>query len=269
MNLLEKLIEFLNYELPEAPVMYGWFHLLFLALLVTVSAFMIQRYKNCDNKKSRHLILIFSSIMIVFEIYKQLVFSYQDGTWDYQWYSFPFQFCSVPMYIAFLAGIMKEGKVQNALYAFLGTFGLFGGLAVMLYPTDVFIPMLGISIQTMVHHGLQVVIGIHLLTSKKVRLSPKSIIPATAVFLVVVSMAFLMNIATHNLGETFNMFFLDWQEGSHLVILSTIQAKYGYFVFLMAYLFGFILAAFLILLISMGIRKVLSKQPEKEYIELK
>jgi hypothetical protein len=265
MNLLEKLIEFLNYEMSDKPVMYGWFHLLFLTLLVLVSMFIILRYHNSDNRKSRRLLLILSSIMIVFEIYKQLVYSYQNGVWDYQWYAFPFQFSSVPMYIAFVAAIIKEGKVQNALYAFLGTFGLFGGLAVMLYPTDVFINMLGISIQTMVHHGLQVIIGLHLLTSGKVRLSKKSIIPAALVFFGMVLIAFMMNIATHNLGETFNMFFVDWQEGCHIVILTTIQAQYGYFVFIIAYLFGFVLAAFLVLLISIGIKRLVSK---KEYIKL-
>ena len=32
----------------------------------------------------------------------------------YQWHAFPFQFCSVPMFVAFIAPLLKDGKVKRA-----------------------------------------------------------------------------------------------------------------------------------------------------------
>ena len=56
----------------------------------------------------------------------------------------------------------KEGCVKDSAMAFMMTFSLFGGLVVMAYPNDVFIETIGINLQTMIHHGLQVVLGIYL-----------------------------------------------------------------------------------------------------------
>ena len=72
---------------------------------------------------------------------------------------FPFIFVQSPMYIAPIAAFLRPGKVRQAILNFLGTFGLFGGLAVMIYAQPVFITTIGINIQTMVHHGAQVVLG--------------------------------------------------------------------------------------------------------------
>ncbi|MCK7485244.1 MAG: hypothetical protein MZU97_06565 [Bacillus subtilis] len=65
------------------------------------------------------------------------------------------------MYVALFAGLTKNKKIQQALINFLqGPTGMFAGLAVMLYPNDVFITTIGINIQTMVHHGAMMVVGV-------------------------------------------------------------------------------------------------------------
>ena len=52
---------------------------------------------------SQKIILISGFIMLIFEIYKQVIFTYQVG--HYQWYAFPFQFCSTPMYLYIIYGL--------------------------------------------------------------------------------------------------------------------------------------------------------------------
>jgi len=85
------------------------------------------RYRHSNDKQDKNILLVCSIIMLAFEVYKQLVFTVEKDVWDYQWYVFPFQFCSVPMYVAFITAFLKPGKVKNAMYNFLGTFGLFVG----------------------------------------------------------------------------------------------------------------------------------------------
>ncbi|MBE0700866.1 MAG: YwaF family protein, partial [Acholeplasmataceae bacterium] len=223
MDFLNRLMSLLNGDMNK-PVAYqsfaeSWFHYLALILTVLAAIAAATRLKNASEKKIKIFLISMASLMLVFEVYKQLNFSYNVG-WGYQWYAFPFQFCSTPMYVALVAGLLSKGKVQNALFSFLGTYGLFAGAAVMLYPATVFINTIGINMQTMVHHGSMTVIGVAMLT-RRVKLQHRSILPATAVFVVLVVMAMLMNLIhnTYIQNGTFNMFFINPQFDNGLPIL--------------------------------------------------
>ena len=118
----------------------------------------------------RRLFSIITSVAcLLLEVYKQIVFTFtvEDGkiVAEYIWHAFPWQFCSTPMYVGLLAGLTKPGKVHDALCAYLATFAVFAGTAVMLYPGDGFTPLTGINIQTIICHGSMVVIGGYLLGS--------------------------------------------------------------------------------------------------------
>lgn len=155
------------------------------------------------------------------------------------------------MYIALLASLTRNKKLRDSLIAFLGTFGLFAGLAVMLYPMTVFISTIGINIQTMVHHGSMAAMGIALL-STQVKLESKTILKASLVFSVLVSIAVILN-AVHNAWieqGTFNMFFINPILRNDLPILSLIQPLVPHIVFLFIYILGFMFVSYLVLLIG-------------------
>jgi hypothetical protein len=161
------------------------------------------------------------------------------------------------MYVALFAGLTKNIKIQQALINFLGTYGLFAGLAAMIYPNDVFVSTIGINIQTMVHHGAMMVVGTALLANR-VQLKPSSIIGATTVFLILVTIAILLNFA-HNTwiaDGTFNMFFINPQYQNHLPVLTLIESHVPHFLFVVIYTVGFMLIAFLVLLIGIGIKAI-------------
>ena len=177
---------------------------------------------------------------------------------DYQWYAFPFQFCSVPMYVYLLIPFTK-GKIREALLAFSASYSLFAGTAVMLYPGDVFIDILGVSIQTMIHHGLMAVIGVYLLISKIVNVSIKTLLKATIVFSIVVIIALCLNYTFVKFipeGETFNMFFISPYFDCTLPVLSIIYPKVPYIGFLIIYILGFSIVAVIVNLIYFGIYKL-------------
>lgn len=248
------LLDLLSHQLSAAPKPYGPFHLVAFALTIAIAIFIAIRYHHPTEKQNKTIVLSISILLLMFEVYKQLVFSYNNGNWTYQWYAFPFQFCSVPMYVGLLAGLLKEGKVRRALYSFLGTFCLFAGLAVMVYPNDVFTSTLGISIQTMVHHGGMTVLGIYCITSNRVLPEAKRIVGSGLVFLTLVAIAQTINLLLKSKG--LSMFFISPYVPCHLPVLSMIQATYGYIVFIFTYIFGFIFVAFLILSITILIKKV-------------
>jgi len=249
----------------ETPQPYGWFHILFFILSFLAVIPLVRRQK-LSAEHIRRTVLVTAIIVIVLEIYKQInySFSYENGiAFDYQWYAFPFQFCSTPMYVGLLAGLTKKGKLHESLCAYLVTYALFAGLAVMVYPTSVFISTIGINIQTMICHGSMITIGIYLLYTGYVPLKHKTILKALPVFAVTVGLAMIMNEIAHISGlletETFNMFYISPHCDPHLPVYSLVQAYVPYPFCLIIYIAGFTAAGYILLLMSMGISKLFSR----------
>ena len=268
MNWFENILKALDGRM-ETPTAYGWFHIMsiciMLALIVVVCIFC--RKTKMSEKAYRIITITVASVMILFEVYKQLNFSFNSstGTWDYQWYAFPFQFCSTPMYVLLLAGLVRPGKFREFLCSFLATFGLLAGLLVMVMPGDVFISTIGINIQTMVHHGMMVVIGIFMWVSGNAKLNVKTALKALAVFAVIVAIAIGLNEIVYASGvlipqhETFNMFFISRHFPSTLPVFSMIYPKVPWVVFVLIYFVGFAIGALIITLIAMLIGWICSK----------
>lgn len=269
MNALAKLLLFLQRTM-ETPESYGAFHLLAVLIVVGATVLLCLKLRDADEKTVRRLLLIAWITVVTLEIYKQIIFTFDVNdtgviTGDYSWYAFPFQFCSTPLYVLPLAIFMKNGRLRDAAIAYLCTFSLFGGLVVMTYPNDVFISTIGINIQTMVHHGLQVVLGIFLAVHNRRRLSPAHFLGALPLFTVMVTTAMLLNVGVYHvltargLDDVFNMFFVSPYHPCTLPVLSTVYELTPYPVFLFIYLIGFSLAAalvyFMIYAITAPIRK--------------
>jgi hypothetical protein len=258
---MNALLEFLNGQM-NRPEMYGslqtsWFHYMSLILVIIGSVMAITRMKNFNEKKLNKFLIIFSLILIAFEIYKQVIFTYQANG-SYQWYAFPFQFCSTPMYVALLAGLIKNKKIKESLIAFLATFGLFAGLGVMIYPETVFVETIGINIQTMLHHGGMVVLGVSLL-AHHVELKWKSLLKASIVFASLMIVAMVLN-GIHNnwiMEGTFNMFFINHKYENGIPVLMIFQPLVPHVVFLMIYLFGFMFCASIVFGIRYGLSKMM------------
>ena len=245
------------------PEMYGWFHLLSLALTILLTVIFSVQYRGSTPDKMRRMILWVSITVIVLEIYKQINYSfgYENGiTFDFQWYAFPFQFCSTPMYVGLLAGLTRKGKLHDAANAYLATYALFAGVCVMVYPVTVFIDTIGINVQTMICHGSMIVVGVCLLCSGIVKLEHKTILKAIPVFVSCVLLAWGMNEIACRAGlletDTFNMFFISPYCEPSLPVYSLVQGVVPFPLCLVLYVAGFSAAAYLILLIAMGIRRL-------------
>jgi hypothetical protein len=270
MEVWTKILQILDTQM-ETPVPYGPFHLLWLGIVVVTSVLLAQYGKKMDRKTIQKIVLVTALVTIALEIYKQINFTFGDGsgTPAYQWYAFPWQFCSTPMYIGLLAGLTKKGKFHDALCAYLATFGMFAGMAVMLYPGDVFIGTVGINIQTMVCHGGMVVLGALLLASGHVKAELRTILKALPVFATVVLIAVAMNEVAYRTGllehHTFNMFFVSPYCEPSLPVYSLVQGVLPFPWSLLVYILGFTAAATVVLAVAMGIGKLLAHSGQKEH----
>lgn len=255
MHIFEKILQFLNLQMTQ-PQPYGWFHLLWLGL-TAVSVLCAWVFGPQFKEKQVKAIVFGTAIVVaVLEIYKQINYSFTVGSdgivFDYQWYAFPFQFCSTPMYVGLLAGLTKRGRVHDALCAYLSTYAVFAGLCVMLYPNTVFIGTIGINIQTMVCHASMLPIGVLLVRSGYIRADRKMFLKALPVFTAAVLIAAVMNEIAHLSGllntETFNMFFISPYCDPSLPVYSLVQQHLPFPICLVVYIAGFSAAAWLLAL---------------------
>lgn len=266
LKFLGKIIELLDTSM-TTPTTFGWFHILCVVLLIAACVALCHFKKNADEGFVRRLLLISALVVIVLEIYKQINFTFSfDGTKiiaDYQWYIFPFQFCSTPMYIFLLAALVPKGKLHDAFCAFLATFAVFAGLCVMVYPEQVFISTIGINLQSMICHGAMVLVGFYLLASGYVRIEHKTILKAIPVFSVCIVLAIIMNEIAYFTGllktESFNMFYISPHCEPSLPVYALVQEVVPFPWCVFIYIFAFSLAAYVILLVAMGVKGLRKK----------
>lgn len=268
MNSFEKFLNFLDSPM-TTPTNYSWFHYMFIGIVIITTFLLCYFFKDASTKTFNRIALISWILIVVLELYKQLVFSFYFNeaglNWDYQWYAFPFQFCSSPIYILPFIIFIKNERIKEMFVAFMITFCLFGGLVVYIYPNDVFISIIGINIQTMIHHGSQIVLGIFFIVYYRKKFSIKWWSKSIIIFSGLVLTALLLNIVIHNIlvykniDETFNMFFISPYFDCTLPVLSIFYDLLPYGLFLPLYILGFTLAAFIICLIQVGILKLIRK----------
>lgn len=250
----------------NTPTNYDPFHLMWVGIVIVISILLVCFLKNINDKGVRIMAGSLWGLMVLLEIAKQLIYSISlvDGQflWDYQWYAFPFQFCSSPLYVLPIVAFAKDNKFRDAAITFLATFSLFAGLCVYVFPNDVFVSTAFISNQSMIHHGIQVFFGVYLAFRYREKMTPKNLLWGTAVFSALAALAMAMNIGAHyifpmcGIDETFNMFFVSPYHDCTLPLLSMVYAAVPYPVFLCVYIFGFMLCAGLIMLIMKGFVKL-------------
>ncbi len=271
---IEAILRFLDARM-TTPQMYGWFHILWLVLVVAATVVLCRCFRENAHKYAPRIVLIISVVVALLEIYKQINYTFEVNdagliTTDYQWYAFPFQFCSMPMYVGLLTALFRKGKIHDALYAFLATYAVFAGVCVMLYPADVFISVIGINIQTMVCHGAMIVVGTYLLYTDYVKVEHRTVFRAIPVFAVAVAIAAVMNEIAHRSGllerETFNMFFISPYCAPSLPVYSLVQQVVPFPWCLVIYISVFSLAAYLILLLAMTLKSLSKKQKHTKAI---
>ena len=251
----------------ECPKAFGWFHLMCIGITMALIGWFIYRRAKGKMPSPGPVFAIYGITTLVLELMKQFMWAVgREGgvvVWDYSWYSAPFQFCTMPMYITLLWLIIPHKKVRNALECFLGFFSVISMALVMMIPGDVFTRNPVINVHTMVMHAGGLVVAIYVLLSKRVEFSVKSLLKGGIVFLSTAALALFMDILVVKLGlnhgETFNMFYISPYYDCTLPVLSDIYKVVPYPVFLLIYFVAFGLGALVVVSLCKGIRKIETK----------
>lgn len=196
------------------PRPWGFYHFAWLLILAAmIAGIALAAPALRANRRLTHGITYgIGAFLLTIELLKQ-IFSgmHADGgavTWDYPWYIFPFQLCTTPLYVCLLLPFAR-GMARRWLSAYLGSFGMLGGIAVMLVPQTVFCDLLFINLHTMLWHTGLIVLGTVQWVSAEIRPCACDFLGGACVFLLFTAIAAALNFAFRRYaGEGFNMFYI-------------------------------------------------------------
>lgn len=220
----------------ERPPSYGAFHLIWTAVALLVCVIFAWKLRNVSEKANRWILLSIGIFLILCELYKQLFYYYHIGSRSYQWWIFPFQLCSVPMYLCIIAPLLRPGKLQRGMYHFMLTFNLLGGIAALAEPSGLTHEYWTLTLHAFIWHSLLIFIGLYLGFSHRTKARWQDYTLACLTFLGLAAIAFGINLALQNVSEgTINMFFVG-PKNSSLVVFKDISEHYGWYISTLLYL---------------------------------
>lgn len=216
-----------------APMPYGTFHII-ITLIGVLSAFLLAwKLKDCQGKNFRRILFLCGLILTISEVYKQL-FLYEivtGGTYD--WWYFPFQLCSLPMYLCLFFPLLRHTPSQKIVCTFLQDFGLLGGVMALLEPSGLMQPYWNLTLHGFFWHFLLIFIGLFIGFSGRSAggiNGYRKVFPLLAMFCLV---ATVINVVTQGAAD---MFYISPYYPVTQVVYYQFSLRYGIGVGIMLYL---------------------------------
>lgn len=249
--------------LVKEPKPYGFYHFFCIVVVILLTIYLCKKYKNTDEKSFRKVILVGWLIMLLFEIIKQFYgsFDFASKTFKYNYSKFPLQFCSTPLYVMPIVAFSKNNTIQRAARNYLQSFTLLAGIMVFLVPNTVYSTDLFLDIQTMVHHGLQIIMGIFIASYNIENYDYKSFKEGTIVFLIFLLIAIILNVGLNKIeyiriNYNFNMFYVSPYDLPPANLSRWLYNNVSFPTYAILYLIGVTLFSFLLFLFEKKINEI-------------
>ena len=252
MSASETIIRILNMTavMTDPPEMFGAFHILTaLAVTAAVCAFSFAFRKLNDNGRCR-LLFICGLVLLIMEIYKQLFLYYIVNGQAFDWWFFPFQLCSVPMYLCLILPFTgSDSLLGKTILTFLAGYAFVGAVAALIWPEDFLRSYLSLTLHGFIWHGI--LLFISLIAMRMADVSLKGQLRAAALFIILSIIAIIINIIaeprmTAGLPHRYSaMFYLNPYHYSDQLFVGTVQHYAGIPAGMILYMCAIILAAWI------------------------
>ncbi len=260
---MEEFLHFLQGEM-EVPGIFSWFHFVMLIPIIGLTIFISLYFKNTKEKVYKRILLIFWIILLVLELFKQLIKSFHYGSpsyWEYSVRDFPFSICSMIYYfipVILFVDKEKHPKIVDTAVGYLCLISLTMGIVVCIYTDMIMTNLVFINVQSLIHHGTQVILGVFVYVYNRKTISIKTVFRTLIAFLITAGIAIIINVCFY--PHFINMFFINPTRITNLPIGNIVQEKAGYAVYLILFLHLIGLVAYLTYLVETSIYKLVVKK---------
>lgn len=262
------IVKFLQSEM-EKPGLFSLFHIISLLIIIGITILIAIKYKNCSLKTYKRIIFIIWLVCIVFEILKQITRNFIYGpplTFHYDFYHLPFHLCSTMFYVVPILLFTSKDKhplLHEAITGYICFFVFFAGMVVCVYNQFVMTNIIFINIQTMIHHGSQVVLGVFMITWNRKNINLKMYFESLIVLGIFIPLAIIINVLIYPISDGIDMFYINPYQISYLPVFDKIQEKAGYVVYLILYMISLSVSGLIMYLLEKGCIKLSYKKKTK------
>ena len=92
---------------------YGVFHILYTLIGFSLCGITAWRLRYVSDRTAGKILFVIGLILVLSEIFKQFYYFFVIEDNSYHWNGFPFQLCSIPMYMCLISPCLKAGKLQR------------------------------------------------------------------------------------------------------------------------------------------------------------
>lgn len=148
------------------PQPYSAFHIVltvFGAGCSIFSAWIFSRKISAIPQKELYIRRVLFScglLLAVMELYKQAFLYMIEFQGHFDWWYFPFQLCSVPMYLCLLVPFLHSERSLRNIAVFLQDFGLLGGIMALAVPPGLMHPYWTMTLHGFLWHFILLFLGL-------------------------------------------------------------------------------------------------------------
>ena len=201
---------------------------------------------------SDRLLFLCGFLMLCSEIWKQYVLTFVLGGGSYNWWYFPFQLCSIPMYILLAYPWLRRPFVRRILLTFLMSYTLLGGIAVFADTSGLHYSYAPLTVHSYVWHCLLILLGIicgfiyfRFFRNKN---TLRAFAGSTGLYLLCCAAAEGFNLSFDRFGEI-NMFYINPDYQMQQIVFHGLSLVIGNHPAILLYIAATVFGAFLLLLL--------------------
>ena len=234
------------------PAAYGLFHILMTLGLLAATVAGAYALRHTTQRQNRIVLGCVGVFLLLTEVYK-IAFHMTVNPYDWGfWGAFPFQLCSVPMYLCIVCALCKNERVNRWMYEGMFAVNMVGGIMAFLEPSGIQHGYVTLTFHAYIWHMLLIFIGLYLFMSRRVCTDRYSYLRAMAMYFIVAALAQGFNLI---FGDKINCFYISPYKQSPLAVFKDIYASAGWLANMLLMFLAIALASALVCYIGYAIRR--------------
>ncbi len=208
------------------PEPYSSFHIILTAAGI-ITALLLATFLSRKKGIEKTVLFVCGIILLIMEAYKQGFLYFVQNGQSYDWWYFPFQLCSIPMYLCLAVPILGSEKRSGAFTAvttFLQDFGLLGGFMALLVPPGLMHPYWTLTLHGFFWHFILLFIGFYCAIAGLPDNSAKGFAKTLPILFTCVVIALIINYLA---GPTAEMFYISPYHPSDQPVFRDISRTLG------------------------------------------
>ncbi len=207
----------------------------------------------------RGVYLLCGLVMAGSEIWKQLTLTFVVNGGVYNWWYFPFQLCSVPMYLCLILPWVRSKRAYALLATFFMDFTLLSGIFTFFDTSGLQYPLATLTAHSYLWHFLLIGLGLFTGWTRQGSCTLGGYLTAAGVFLLGCLVATGCNLAFYPLGKI-NMFYISPHYKMAQVVFRDLATRLGNHVGIAGYILAILLGGGIFHCLWLGVNRMRNKK---------